>query len=249
VSQTPPPRPRAVLVTNVLEFAGPGAVAALRAAGMNVVCHDRRFADAASRGDYLARHPGVLVVEAQAPADIVGEAIALAGELDAVVSNDVCPNSPAPVEEISLDDLRATIEAVLVTPAALVQPVVRHMKPRRSGSLVFVTSARELRPEPGFSVATAARAGATAFSLAVARELAPAGIQVNAVAPNYLESEAYYPRARFVDDPAGRQQIEQAVPFGRLGRQDEIGALIAFLASGTAPFVTGQVISFTGGWP
>lgn len=69
------------------------------------------------------------------------------------------------------------------------------------------------------------------------------------VAPNYLYSDAYYPRARFVDDPDGRAQIAAKVPPGRLGRPEEIGELIGILVSGRAPFVTGQVIDFTGGWP
>jgi len=62
-------------------------------------------------------------------------------------------------------------------------------------------------------------------------------------------SEAYYPRARFVDDSDGTAQIAAKVPLGRLGRPEEIGELISFLASGKAPFVAGQVIDFTGGWP
>ena len=69
------------------------------------------------------------------------------------------------------------------------------------------------------------------------------------LAPNYLYSEAYYPRARFVDDPKGREQIAAIVPMGRLGNPEEAGELVAFLASGRSRFMTGQVINFTGGWP
>lgn len=72
---------------------------------------------------------------------------------------------------------------------------------------------------------------------------------MNVVAPKYLYSEACYPRARFIDDPEGRARIAARVPMGRLGRPEEVGELIAFLASNRAPFVTGQVIDFTGGWP
>lgn len=82
-----------------------------------------------------------------------------------------------------------------------------------------------------------------------AREPARQGIQVNVVAPNYLYSEAYYPRSRYIDDPRGRAEIAAQVPVGRLGDPAEIGELVAFFASGRAPFVTGQVIDFTGGWP
>ena len=67
--------------------------------------------------------------------------------------------------------------------------------------------------------------------------------------PNYLYSEAYYPRAKFIDDPEGREQIASIVPMGRLGEPEEAGELVAFLASGRAKFMTGQVINFTGGWP
>ncbi len=72
---------------------------------------------------------------------------------------------------------------------------------------------------------------------------------MNAVCPNYLYSEMYYPRARFVDDPKGSCEIARLVPAGRLGRPEEIGELIAFLASGKSRFTTGQAIHFTGGWP
>jgi len=83
----------------------------------------------------------------------------------------------------------------------------------------------------------------------LARETAPCGIQVNVVEPNYLYSEAYYPKARFIDDPSGRAEIAARVPLGRLGNPEEVGELIAFLVSGRSPFVTGEVVGFTGGWP
>ena len=96
---------------------------------------------------------------------------------------------------------------------------------------------------------TTLRAATTAFAKSLAQEAAPFGIQANVVAPNYLYSEAYYPRARYLDDPEGRAEIARTVPMGRLGEPGEIGALIAFLASGRSGFTTGQVICFTGGWP
>jgi 3-oxoacyl-[acyl-carrier protein] reductase len=89
----------------------------------------------------------------------------------------------------------------------------------------------------------------TAFALALAKEVAPYGIQVNVLAPNYLYSEAYYPRARFVDDPEGRELIRAKVPMGRLGNPEEAGELVSFLVSGCSTFMTGQVINFTGRWP
>ena len=139
--------------------------------------------------------------------------------------------------------------AVLVFPYQLTQLLLPEMKGRGDGCFVFVTSARQLRPEPGFSVPTAIRAGTTAFAQSLAKEVAAFGVQVNVVAPNYLYSEMYYPRARYIDDEEGRRLIASIVPAGRLGTPEEVGALIEFLVSGRSKFVTGQVFYFTGGWP
>ena len=239
-----------VLLTNVTQYTGPGALGALVRDGHTVACHDAAFADAAARAAFDAEHATVHALQGQTPDAVHAEVAARWGVPDAVVSNDVHPITRNDIEAIPLEDLRATFEAVVVFPVRLTQLVLPAMKARGAGgAFVFVTSARETRPEPGFAVPTALRAAATAFAKALAKEAAPFGIQANVVAPNYLQSEMYYPRAQFVDDPAGREAIARTVPFGRLGRPQEVGELIAFLASGKSPFTTGQVIHFTGGWP
>ena len=240
---------RTVLVTNVNQYAGPGAIQSLLQQEMRVVCHDATFHEHVLREEFLANHPGAECLAGVDPDALVGELKARGIQIDAIVSNDVYPVTRAPIGEIALDDLRSTFESVLVFPVQLTQLLLPEMKRRGTGSFVFVTSARPLRPEPGFAVPTSIRAGATAFALALSREVASFGIQVNVVAPNYLYSEMYYPRARFIDDPQGREQIAGIVPMGRLGTQEEIGELVAFLVSGRSRFITGQTIHFTGGWP
>lgn len=237
------------LVTNATQYAGPGVVPVLLRQGFATVCHDPSFVEAAERRRYEIEFVGTTCLAAQTPDEIAKEVERHAVFVDAVVSNDVHPIAPVPVEDVSIDDLRATFEAVVVVPFRLAQLFLPQMKVRRTGSLVFVTSARPLSPELGFAVPTSVRAAATAFAKALAREAAPFDIQVNAVCPNYLYSEMYYPRARFVDDPKGSGEIARLVPAGRLGRPEEIGELIAFLASGKSRFTTGQAIHFTGGWP
>src|SRR5208282_4047405 len=234
-----------VLLTTVTQYAGPGALDGLQKEGYKVASHDASFADAARRADFDKNAENATALAGQTPEQIHDEVIARWGLPDAIVSNDVYPITRNDIEAIPADDLRATFEAVVMTPIRLTQLFLPAMKARRRGAFVFVTSARETRPEPGFAV----RAATTAFAKALAKEAAPFGIQANVVAPNYLYSEMYYPRAHFVDDPAGRAAIAKLVPFGRLGEQGEVGALIAFLASGQSPFTTGQVVYFTGGWP
>lgn len=238
-----------VLMTNVCQYTGPGSVPVLLREHPAIYCHDSSFVDPAVARQFETEHPGAVALTAQTPLAITDELASLGIGAETVIHNDVHPNTPLPIEEIPLEMLQASFEALFLFPARLTQLLLPVMKKARRGCFVFVTSARYLQPEPGFTVATSIRAATTTFAQALAREVAPLGIQVNVVAPNYLYSEAYYPRARFIDDPAGREQIAAKVPLGRLGKPEEIGELIAFLASGRSPFVTGQVIDFTGGWP
>jgi NAD(P)-dependent dehydrogenase (short-subunit alcohol dehydrogenase family) len=238
-----------VLLTHACQYAGPGILPVLLRDGRGVFCHDRSFADTAAGRAFESEHGGAVALAVQTPAAIAEELHARGASPDAVIHNDVHANEPRPIEEIPIETLQASFDALLRFPFELTQQLLTAMKARRRGCFVFVTSARYRQPEPGFALATTVRSATTAFALALARETAPRGIQVNVVAPNYLYSEAYYPRSRFVDDPAGRAEIAARVPLGRLGRPDEIGELVGFLVSGRSTFVTGQVIDFTGGWP
>jgi NAD(P)-dependent dehydrogenase (short-subunit alcohol dehydrogenase family) len=238
-----------ILLTNVKQYAGPGALTALLQEGCTVICHDASFVDPAERVVFDGQNAKAHALAGQTPEALHQETLARWGVPDAIVSNDVYPITRNEIEVIPVDDFRGTFEAVVIFPVRLTQLFLPEMKARRHGAYVFVTSARETRPEPGFAVPTTIRAATSAFMKALAKEAAPYGIQANVVAPNYLYSEMFYPRARFVDNTEGRDMIARIVPFGRLGQPEEVGALIAFLASGKSPFTTGQVIYFTGGWP
>jgi 3-oxoacyl-[acyl-carrier protein] reductase len=238
-----------VLLTNVKAYAGPGALEALLEAGHIVICHDPSFIDPDERALFQKEFRSAVGISAQSPEEIYATTVNGWGVPDAIVLNDVFPITRQDIGTIPAEDLRNTFEAVVMAPIMLAQLFLPAMRDRRRGAFVFVTSAREVRPEPGFAVPTTLRAATTAFAKALAVEAAPFGIQANVVGPNYLASELYYPNSRFVDDPAGREEITRIVPFGRLGQPSEVGALIAFLASGKSGFTTGQVIYFTGGWP
>jgi NAD(P)-dependent dehydrogenase (short-subunit alcohol dehydrogenase family) len=238
-----------VLVTHVNHYTGPGTLPVLLRENMRPFCHDGSFAEESAARSFEKAHPGAAALRAQTPEGMCAELEERGILPDGVVSNDVHPNHPCPVEEVTPETLRESFEALMLFPFQLARLLVPGMKRRKRGALVFVTSARYLQPESGFSVATSIRACTTSFALALAREAAPFGVQVNVLAPNYLYSEAYYPRARFVDDPDGRKEIADIVPMGRLGDPEEAGELLAFLVSGRSTFMTGQVVHFTGGWP
>jgi NAD(P)-dependent dehydrogenase (short-subunit alcohol dehydrogenase family) len=238
-----------ILMTHACQYAGPGSVPVLLREHGQLYCHDAGFSQETAAHAFEQANRGAVALRAQSPEALAEELARRGVAIDAVVHNDVHPNTPMPIEHIAPAAMQAGFEALLLFPMALTRLLLPQMQTARSGRFVFITSARCRQHEPGYAVATTVRAAATAFALALAREVAPHGIQVNVVAPNYLQSEAYYPRARFVDDPVGRAEIAAKVPMARLGKPEEIGELIAFLASGRAQFMTGQVIDFTCGWP
>lgn len=240
---------RVAIVTNVSEYAGGPAATALAADGFTVLAHDKGFADAAAGKAFEGANAGCTAAEASEPEALVAEAVARFGRVDAVVSNDAFPAKRAKVDEGTAEDYRAALDSLMVTPYRLAGAAAAVMKKAGGGRIVLCTSAAPMRPYPGFSVYASGRAGATGLAVALAKELGPFNIQVNAVAPNFLYSETYYPKAQWMEDPKYVQRVKDMVPLGRLGRPDEIGALIAFLLSGKSDFVTGQVIGFTGGWP
>jgi len=240
---------KVALVTNVTKYAGSPAAAALAADGWRVLAHDASFTDKAARDGWMADNAGMTALEAQAPDAVIAEAVERAGRIDGIVSNDAYPAVRRRIEETETDAFREMMEALAIYPFALASAAAARMKPQVSGSMVFVTSASPRRPYPGFAMYATARSASTGLAKALANELAPHGIRVNAVAPNFLYSETYYPRAKWIDDPAGAAKVREMVPIGRLGQPEEIGALIAFLLSDKAGFVVGETVGFTGGWP
>lgn len=238
---------KTVLVTSVTHYVGPASVARLLADGVQVVAQDASFAAAEARERYAEAHPRATVTAAQEPAEMVAAALAAHGRLDAVVSNDEHPAIRAEIEAAKLEDFRAGLEAMLVRPFALAQVAAAAMKRQGGGRIVLVTSAAPLRGIANYSMYAAARGGANALVLTLAKELAPHGIVVNAVAPNYVANPSYFP-PELLANPDARAKIEKNIPLGRLGEPREVGALVAFLAAGDCGFVTGHIVPIAGGW-
>jgi len=240
---------RVAIVTNVQELAGVACARALHRDGMTVVCHDARFTDADARKSFESSESGLLASPEQAPEALVAAAIEVHGQVDVLYSNDVHPAKFLPVEEASLDDLRATLEGLLVMPFAMCKALAPHMKKRRTGNIILFSSATPLSPYPLSSVYCCARAGASNLAVSLAREFAPHNVQINAVLSQFLHSEIYYPRDLFENNAEVKAYLHAHVPMQRLGEQTELAEMVAFLASGKCNFVNGQNIPFSGAWP
>ena len=230
---------RTALVTNACGFAGPPAVAALLEAGLHVLAHDTRFADAAAWDAFAAGRAGLERIAATEPEAIVADAFAHAPTLDVIVSNDHFPAPAHPPETAPIAALRENYAALLEFPFRLIQAALPRLRRGSAANIVMVTSNRTRLPLSGGAFPDAARAAANALVRSLAIDCAPHGIVVNAVAPNFLYSETYYPRAFFIDTEQGRDYVERNVPVGRLAEPHEIGEVIAFLATVKTRFLTG----------
>ena len=116
-----------------------------------------------------------------------------------------------------VEDLKQTLDHVVVFPFMLMQAAIPLFKRQRKGNVILITSCRTELPMPGGAIPDIARAGANALVKSLSLDLAPYNVPVNAVAPNYLYSEAYFPKAKFVDDPRGKAFIQEVVPGGQAG--------------------------------
>jgi len=256
------------LITNAQHFVGRPAVNALLAENFHVIAQDPEFNNAEIRRQFQTHyanaqretgHTGKLSLMSESnPIQLVEQVWQKYGGLDALISNDAFPAIHTPIENAEISDLQHTLDSLVFHPFQLMQTAIPHIKrqaqpengqPKRQCNVIFITSCRTELPLNGGAIPDIARAGANALVTSLSLELAPFNIPVNAIAPNYLYSEAYFPKSQFIDNPQGAQYIQSVVPAGRLGDPQEIEELVLYLASMKGSFHTGTVIKFAGGWP
>lgn len=125
------------------------------------------------------------------------------------------------------------------------QAAARHMLPRRSGSIVNMSSQAGLVGIPKHAVYSSTKGAVNQLTKVLALEWSPQGVTVNAVAPTFT----YTPGTRErLDDPAFRAGVLARIPAGRVGTIDDIAAAVIYLASPAGSLVTGTVLVVDGGW-
>lgn len=172
---------------------------------------------------------------------------------DILVNNNAGP-PPGELADWDHAAWTAALEANLIAGVLLIRAVLPGMRARRFGRIVNITSAMVKTPHAAMGLSTAARAGLTAVSKALAREAVVDNVTINQLLPERFDTarQAFMARRLMAAEPEltleqARQRIADTVPARRFGRPEEFGAACAFFCSAQAGFITGQNLQLDGG--
>ena len=140
------------------------------------------------------------------------------------------------------DEWNDVINTDLTSVFRMTKLCLRSMVKARYGRIINLTSVVALSGNPGQANYAAAKAGIIGFTKSLAREVGSRGVTVNAVAPGFIETDM---TAAVTD--AQRAQMLQHITLGRLGSADEVAEVVAFLASPSAAYITGETVNVNGG--
>ena len=165
------------------------------------------------------------------------------GRLDVLVNNAGLAKVK-PLVEWTPDEWRALVDINLLGVFNGCRAAARHLLAQRSGKVVNVSSMLAAVGLSGYSIYSATKGAIVAFTRALGVEWARQNVQVNAIAPGWFDTEMSAPA--WADDKVAERLIRD-IPARRIGRPEEIGPLVVYLASAASDFMTGQTIFLDGG--
>lgn len=243
-------RGRVAIVTGGSRGIGRAVVELLAELGAHVVVNYLRGQEAAAATVNAARGRGVEAISFQADVANPPEAQRLIDttiehfkRIDILVCNAGIWVG-APVEEMTEELWNRTIDINLKGTWAACRAVVPQMKEQRSGKIVIVTSTAGQRGEANYSNYAASKGGQIAFTKSLSEELAGWGINVNAVAPGWVDTDM---TQAALGDFNQRQLIASTIPVGKIALPEDIAAPVAFLCSDWSRHITGEILNVNGG--
>lgn len=238
---------KVALVTGAAGGIGGAISARLAEEGAIVVIADLDALGLAATAGRLAGHKvlelALDVSSAESVAAGIAEVERQHGPVDILVNN-AGINRRGALLDLSEDDWRASFAVNLDSMFLLCRAVLPSMVERHTGAIINTASQWGLHPATGHIAYNVTKAGVVSFTQSLARDYAPYGVRVNAVAPG----EILTPMVETNLAKHGRTvaELDAQVPFGRVGRPEEVAALVAFLASDEAPYMCGSIAEITG---
>ncbi|MFB7995482.1 glucose 1-dehydrogenase [Streptomyces sp. NPDC056002] len=231
---------KVVVITGAGRGQGAAEAALAAAAGARVVVTDVREEEGAevaeSLGDQglFVRHD---VADPDSWGEVVDAALGAFGRIDALVNNAALWRT-APVERETLENFEQLIRVNLLGPFLGIQAVVPAMREAGGGSVVNVSSTAGLIGIPGHAAYGSTKFGLRGLTRSSALDLAGYGIRVNSVHPGAIDTP-------MIAGVSGKDWSQ--LPLGRMGRPEEVGELVLFLASDASSYITGTEFTVDGG--
>ena len=227
------------MVTGASGAMGQAIVAALSDA-MTVVGISRRAPEQVQPDAFVSAD----IADVDAVDGVASEIEERFGRLDVLVNNAGTSTPRADVDDYDLAEWRRVLDVNLTGTFQMVRAAARLLRAAPAGRVVNISSMLALQPMPRAAAYSASKGALLTLTQELARELAP-NCTVNALAPGYMDGGLATP---LISDEQYRAFVLDRTPAGRFGQMPEVGALVAYLASERAGFVTGQIIAIDGGF-
>ncbi|MCA1834430.1 MAG: SDR family oxidoreductase [Actinomycetota bacterium] len=193
------------------------------------------------------------LTEAGAPAAFVEATVAEFGRLDILFANVGGPPAGT-VDTFELADYEEAVNSNLMAQVKMCLAALPHMRAARWGRIIILGSLTMKQPVEGLMLSTMARSGVAGFAKSLSDEIAAEGITVNCVCPGRILTDRIRTLAQMRSDRTGEplevslKLFDADMPAKRMGQPEELSALVAFLASERASYITGAAIQVDGGW-